>query len=150
MIAFAGGDNLSSGLALLKGVRLALGSGYTSSTGFAPIDVLASRGGMASMLNTVWLVITALAFGGVVEKAGVLDQNITPIINAAKSAGALATSLVAAVVTTNIVTADQYERCPAGPYVQKRICKTWICACRLVPRSWPIRNANLSLDSFLE
>jgi NhaC family Na+:H+ antiporter len=63
---------------------------------------------MASMLNTIWLVITALAFGGVVEKAGVLDRLITPIIDAAKSAGSLIASLVAAVVTTNIVTADQY------------------------------------------
>jgi len=60
------------------------------------------------MLNTVWLVITALAFGGVVEKAGYLDRIIGPIINAAKSTGALMTSMVAAVITTNIVTADQY------------------------------------------
>jgi NhaC family Na+:H+ antiporter len=63
---------------------------------------------MASMLNTIWLIITALAFGGVVEKAGVLDRLITPVIDAAKSAGALVASLVAAVLGTNIVTADQY------------------------------------------
>jgi NhaC family Na+:H+ antiporter len=63
---------------------------------------------MASMLNTIWLIITALAFGGVVEKAGMLDKIITPIISAAKSAGALVSSLVTAVLTTNIVTADQY------------------------------------------
>ncbi len=60
------------------------------------------------MLNTIWLIITALAFGGVVEKAGVLDRLITPVIDAAKSAGALVASLVAAVLGTNIVTADQY------------------------------------------
>lgn len=109
VIAFAGGDgSLPNPLALLKGVWLSLASGYTSSTGFAPIDELASRGGMESMLDTVWLVITALAFGGVVEKAGILDRVITPILNAAKSAAALAASLVATVFTTNVVTADQY------------------------------------------
>ena len=59
-------------LALLKGVWRALASGYTSTSGFEPMDQLASRGGMESMLNTIWLIVTALGFGGVVEKAGVL------------------------------------------------------------------------------
>jgi NhaC family Na+:H+ antiporter len=67
-----------------------------------------TRGGMASMLNTIWLIITALAFGGVVEKAGMLDRLITPIIERAKSTGALIASLVAAVFATNVATADQY------------------------------------------
>jgi NhaC family Na+:H+ antiporter len=72
------------------------------------IDQLVTRGGMESMLNTIWLIITALAFGGVVEKAGVIERLITPVIEAAKSAGSLVASLVGAVLATNIVTADQY------------------------------------------
>ncbi len=108
VIVFAGGDGLSSPLALLKGVWLALASGYKSTSGFAPVDELASRGGMSSMLNTVWLIIAALAFGGVVEKSGALQKLIAPIIAAAKRVGSLVLSLVAAVATTSIVTADQY------------------------------------------
>ena len=108
VIAFAGADDLPAGLALLKGVWLALASGYHSTTGFAPMDLLASRGGMDSMLNTIWLIITALAFGGVVEKAGVLDRLITPIIAQAKSDGALVASLVTSIFATNVITADQY------------------------------------------
>ena len=92
----------------MKGVWLALAKGYTSTSGFAPMDMLASRGGMASMLNTIWLIVTALAFGGVVEKAGVLDRLITPIIVRARSDGALVTSLTSAIVATNVITADQY------------------------------------------
>lgn len=49
-----------------KGVWLALASGYVSSTGVPALDMLVSRGGMSSMLNTIWLVIAAFAFGGVV------------------------------------------------------------------------------------
>lgn len=109
VMAFAGApDDTPAGLKLLKGVWLALASGYQSATGTPAIDQLVSRGGMASMLNTIWLVITALAFGGVVEKAGVLDRLITPIIDAARSIGALVSSLVGAVMATNIATADQY------------------------------------------
>lgn len=107
VMAFAGGD-VAAGLKLVKGVWLALASGYTSSTGHLAIDVLATRGGMASMLGTVWLIITALAFGGVVEKAGVLDRLIRPVLRAARSSGALVTSLVASVFATNVATADQY------------------------------------------
>ena len=109
VIAFAdAGDGAARGLLLLKGVWLALARGYTSTTGHPVIDQLVSRGGMASMLNTIWLVITALAFGGVVEKAGVLDRLISPIIERAKSAGALVAALVATVFAANVVTADQY------------------------------------------
>jgi NhaC family Na+:H+ antiporter len=108
VLRFAGGDDLPTWLALLKGVWLALASGYQSTTGFAPMDMLATRGGMDSMLNTIWLIVTALAFGGVVEKAGVLDRLITPIIRKAKSDGALVTSLTSSIVATNVITADQY------------------------------------------
>jgi NhaC family Na+:H+ antiporter len=109
VIAFAdAGDGKWTWLLLLKGVWLALASGYTSTSGDPVLDQLSSRGGMESMLDTIWLVITALAFGGVVEKAGVLDRLIAPVLAAAKSAGALVASLVGAVFATNIATADQY------------------------------------------
>jgi len=109
VIAFAGdAGDLPAWLALFKGVWLALASGYTSASGYPPLDLLASRGGMASMLDTIWLIIAALAFGGIVEKAGVLERLITPVIQAVKSTGALIASLVASVVATNAFTADQY------------------------------------------
>ena len=109
VIAFAAAkEGAPAWLALLKGVWLALAGGYKAATGTAAIDQLVSRGGMDSMLNTIWLIITALAFGGVVEKAGVLDRLITPVIERAKSAGSMVASLVGAVFATNVVTADQY------------------------------------------
>lgn len=108
VVAYAAAGDLPRPVALLKGVWLALADGYQSHTGDAAIDLLVSRGGMESMLETIWLIITALAFGGVVEKAGVLERLITPIIDAARSAGTLVAYLVGAVITTNVVTADQY------------------------------------------
>jgi NhaC family Na+:H+ antiporter len=109
VIAFASArQGVPDWLALFKGVWLALASGYKASTGNATLDILVTRGGMDSMLNTIWLVITALAFGGVVEKCGVLERLIAPVIEKAKTAGALVASLVASIVATNIVTADQY------------------------------------------
>jgi NhaC family Na+:H+ antiporter len=109
VIAFASArEGVPAWLALFKGVWLALASGYKASTGNAALDILVTRGGMDSMLNTIWLIITALGFGGVVEKCGVLERLIAPVIEKAKSGGALVASLVAAIVATNVVTADQY------------------------------------------
>ncbi len=104
----AGGPDLPHALALLKGVWLALASGYVSTSGDAAIDALASRGGMESMLPTIWLVMSAFAFGGIVEKTGVLERIVRPIAALAHRVGSLVAALVASVVASNIVTADQY------------------------------------------
>jgi Na+:H+ antiporter, NhaC family len=109
VVAYAGArEGVPGAIALVKGVWLALADGYRLSSGMPTVDVLVSRGGMESMLNTIWLIITALAFGGVIEKIGALDRLIEPVLAMAKSAGALVASLVGAVVATNIATADQY------------------------------------------
>jgi len=107
--AFADADkHVPSWLAQIKGVWAALASGYVSTTGHAMVDQLATRGGMSSMLTTVWLVIAAFAFGGVAEKIGVLDRLIRPIVGAAKSVTSLVTMLVISILATAIATADQY------------------------------------------
>jgi Na+:H+ antiporter, NhaC family len=108
VIAFAADPDLSVPLALLKGAWLALASGYTSTTGYETIDMLASRGGMERMLDTIWLIIVALAFGGVVEKAGAIERLIAPVLAAVKSNGGLVAATVGSTVATNVVTADQY------------------------------------------
>ena len=108
VIAFAADPDLATPLALLKGAWLALASGYTSTTGYEAIDMLASRGGMERMLDTIWLIIVALAFGGVVEKAGAIERLIAPVLAAVKSNGSLVAATVGSTVVTNAVTADQY------------------------------------------
>ncbi len=107
VVAFAGGG-LPRGLALLKGVWSTLASGYVSTTGDAALDTLLTRGGMASMLGTVWLILVALAFGGFLERAGVLERLIGPLIAAARSGGALVATLVGAAFGTNVLASDQY------------------------------------------
>jgi Na+:H+ antiporter, NhaC family len=108
VIAFAADPDLATPLALLKGAWLALANGYTSTTVYEAIDLLASRGGMERMLDTIWLIIVALAFGGVVEKAGVIERLIAPLLARVKSHGGLVAATVGSTVATNVVTADQY------------------------------------------
>jgi NhaC family Na+:H+ antiporter len=107
-VATFAGPDLPHGLALLKGVWSTLTSGYVSNTGEPAVDQLLSRGGMASMLATVWLILVALAFGGFIERAGVLERLIGPLIAAARSAAALCATLVGAAFGTNLLASDQY------------------------------------------
>ena len=85
-----------------------MATGYVATTGAADLDSLLSRGGMASMLSTVWLIMTALAFGAVVEHAGLLARLVDPVLRRARTVGGLVTAVVASCIGANIVTSDQY------------------------------------------
>ncbi len=86
----------------------ALFDGVNFETGDANIDKLLSRGGMASMLNTVWLIICAMSFGAVLEKVGLLKAVVASFLKGATSAGDMISRTILTCIGTNIVTADQY------------------------------------------
>ncbi len=108
VLAFAAAPELAKPLAMLKGVWSAFGSGYVSNSGNEAVDSLLSRGGMSSMLSTIWLILCALAFGAVMEHAGLLVRLIQSVLKTAKSTGALIASVLVTCVGMNIVAADQY------------------------------------------
>jgi NhaC family Na+:H+ antiporter len=63
---------------------------------------------MSSMLYTIWLVLGALSFAAIAESAGFLNKLIEPIVQRAKSAGALLAAVIFTAIGLNIVTGDQY------------------------------------------
>ena len=95
-------------LPMLKGVWMACFNGYVSNTGNEMIDGLLTRGGMSSMLNTIWLIVSAMTFGGVMEKTGLLNRLVAMMVASAHSSGGLIRSLIFTCIGTNIVTGDQY------------------------------------------
>ncbi len=86
----------------------AMFDGFSIVTGDDNMDKLLSGGGMSSMLNTTWLIMTALMFGAVMEKLGLLAVFVKRILSAAKSSGSLITATIATAFGINVVTADQY------------------------------------------
>jgi NhaC family Na+:H+ antiporter len=106
--ALAGNAELSAPMALLSGAWMALFDGFKANTGNEVADELLTRGGMSSMLNTVWLILCAMAFGAVMEKVGLLERMVRSVLAAAKSTGALIAATLGTAVGTNIVAADQY------------------------------------------
>ncbi|MBI2969201.1 MAG: Na+/H+ antiporter NhaC [Gammaproteobacteria bacterium] len=108
VIAFADSPGLAPWLAQLKGIWIALATGYVSTTGNEAVDALLSRGGMDSMLTTIWLILCALAFGAVLAHAGMLERLIRGVLGWAKTTGSLVFSVVVSCIGINIVAADQY------------------------------------------
>jgi len=108
VVAFADDPSLSTPVAMIKGVWSAMATGFTIDTGYAGMDDLFSRGGMSSMLGTVWLIIAAMAFGGVMEYAGLLGRLLQPVMNAAKSDRKLVGATGLTSIGMNLITGDQY------------------------------------------
>ncbi|MBT5008030.1 MAG: Na+/H+ antiporter NhaC, partial [Halieaceae bacterium] len=100
--------DLAHGFVLIKGIWIALFDGYVSNSGDEFLDALLSKGGMSSMLNTVWLIISALGFGGVLERTGILSYLLNLALRGVKSVGSLITTTVLTCIGTNILAADQF------------------------------------------
>ncbi len=99
---------LGQGLATAKALWTVLFDGYTANTGNDNLDSLLSRGGMSSMLTTVWLILTAMCFGAALEKAGILERLVHALVGFAKSVGALISTTLATSFGVNVLAADQY------------------------------------------
>ncbi|MDQ1769634.1 Na+/H+ antiporter NhaC [Labilibaculum sp. A4] len=72
------------------------------------IQDLLSTGGMAGMLNTIWLILTAMVFSGVLETAGILHKITATMLKAVSSTGSLVTTTVASCGFLNLTASDQY------------------------------------------
>ena len=92
----------------IEAIYAAMANGFVSDTGNETIDALFSRGGMAGMLTTIWLILGALSYAAIMEEAGFLDRLIMPIVARAKSTGRLIAAVIGTCIGLNIIAGDQY------------------------------------------
>lgn len=86
---------------------------FGDSAFFTGNDVLDDQGllsssGMSGMLHTIWLILSAMIFGGVMEKSGMLKCIAAAIISKVNSIGSLITSTVGTCIFFNGTASDQY------------------------------------------
>ncbi len=72
------------------------------------VNSLLETGGMRGMLNTVWLIMCAMIFGGVMESSGLLHRITESVIRLAHNTGSLVASTAGTCVFFNITASDQY------------------------------------------
>jgi len=74
----------------------------------AILSDLLSSSGMSGMMGTVWLVLSAMAFGGAMEACGFLTIITNAIVGLAKNTASLITSTLIACGVLNVTASDQY------------------------------------------
>ncbi|HEY9449703.1 MAG TPA: Na+/H+ antiporter NhaC [Gemmatimonadaceae bacterium] len=99
---------LPNWVALLKGAWIALFDGYRIESGNAALDELLSRGGMSSMLSTVWLILSAMMFGGAMEITRLLQKIAATILGAVRGTGSLIAATLLTSFGCNVIASDQY------------------------------------------
>lgn len=92
----------------IEATYASMANGFTSSSGNETIDALFSRGGMSSMLTTVWLILGALSFAAIMEHAGLLDRLVAPLVARARSTARLLVTVAVTSIGLNVVAGDQY------------------------------------------
>ena len=72
------------------------------------VNELLTSSGMRGMLNTIWLILSAMVFGGAMESAGLLVKITSSVIRWAQSTGSLVATTIATSIFFNITASDQY------------------------------------------
>ena len=93
---------------IYKGILIALTESINIPTNNPLLEDLFSAGGMQGMLGTIWLIICAMVFGGVLQAIGALEKISTTILSVAKGTVGLIGSSAGITLLTNMSASDQY------------------------------------------
>ena len=104
----AGDASLSAPAALAKGLAITFYGATAVETGYEALNDLVSTGGMAGMLNTIWLILCAMCYGAVMVASGMIESITRVIIRFVRTRFSLVSSTVGTGVFLNLTTGDQF------------------------------------------
>lgn len=81
---------------------------FAVTTGEPVLDELLQTGGMAGMLITIWLIISAMTFGGTMEASGFLKRITSALISRVRSDAGLVGATAGTCMVSNVSASDQY------------------------------------------
>lgn len=82
--------------------------GFSIESGHKVIDKLLNRGGMSGMLTTVWLIFSAMIFGGCLEATGMLHKIAESILKLVSGTASLIGATLGSCLVLNATASDQY------------------------------------------
>ena len=91
-----------------RGVMNAITTDVNIPTTNEKLNDLFTSGGMSGMLNTIWLVICAMVFGGIMDAIGALARISRALLTLFNSVFGLFASTVASCLALNVTASDQY------------------------------------------
>ena len=104
----AGDAELSRVGALTKGLVMTFYGPTAIETGSAELNDLVSTGGMAGMLNTIWLIVCAMCFGAAMVASGMIESITKVVISWVRSRVGLVASTASTGLFLNVATGDQF------------------------------------------
>jgi len=108
LVAKIGGSEHLNFMSAYKGVMNAITIQTNIESSNAMLTELFSSKGMQGMLGTIWLILCAMVFGGVMEAIGALTKITDALLKLFHSVFGLFASTVASCLALNLTASDQY------------------------------------------
>ena len=100
--------SLGNVAAIVKGLAITFYGSTAVQTGYDALNDLVSTGGMAGMLNTIWLILCAMCYGSAMVASGMIESITTVIVRWVRTRVALVSSTVGTGLFLNLTTGDQF------------------------------------------
>lgn len=120
---------------LIKGLAITFYGATAVDTGFASLNELVSTGGMAGMLNTIWLILCAMCFGAAMVASRMIESLTQVIVRFVRSRVSLVSSTVGTGIFLNITTGDQFISIVLNADIYKEVYRRQGYETRLLSRS---------------
>jgi len=108
IVAKLGGGEVLDFATGYKGILNAITVDTAIETADPALNDLFSSGGMSGMLGTIWLIVCAMVFGGIMDGIGALERITKSLLNMAKTTFGLFASTVGSCLALNVTASDQY------------------------------------------
>ncbi|MDR0537536.1 MAG: sodium:proton antiporter [Tannerellaceae bacterium] len=108
ILAAIAGEASTGAEGQFKGLLVSFFGDTNIETGSMALDELVATGGMGGMMNTLWLILCAMSFGGAMTASGMLASIISTVIRFMRSRVGVVGSTVVSGLFFNLATGDQY------------------------------------------
>ena len=102
------GSAIHNASSVFEGLIITFSASTQLETGNTMLNELVSTRGMAGMMNTIWLILCAMCFGGAMTAANMLTSIMSVFLRFVKRTAGLVASTVCTGIFLNVCTADQY------------------------------------------
>ena len=104
-------------------------------TGDASLNELVSTGGMAGMLNTIWLILCAVCFGATMVASRMIESLTLVLVRFVRNRFSLVSSTVGTGIFLNITTGDQFISIVLNADIYKQVYREQGYESRLLSRT---------------
>ena len=120
---------------LIRGLAMTYYGATAVDTGDASLNELVSTGGMAGMLNTIWLILCAVCFGATMVASRMIESLTLVLVRFVRNRFSLVSSTVGTGIFLNITTGDQFISIVLNADIYKQVYREQGYESRLLSRT---------------